>query len=242
MKKQQDPAVAASEAATAGAADTMPAPTQEPTEATAPETDEYSEILSEAKKVIVVGVYPGTGDIVEKIFKDVPEDVTVVYAEATDTERNCLVQLIAEAISDPALPEEFIVVPTGCVPCGGVDLDAMRLSTVYVDRNGNKKYDNGLPMVIRKSDALEVFDELETLCDDSTDPAVVSETFAKIYVQRHRPRPTAVSFLHGNYVTPANRANPCEHRVIEALLQKKFITSNFEGFKAIIPVLEKSLK
>lgn len=243
MKKEQTTAAAvAPDTAAAAAVETVPAPTAsiQATEETDQEPDEYSEELAKAKTVIVVGIYPGAADIVEKIYKNVPEDVTVVFTESSDTNLGSFLQLVTEALADPAIPEEFIAVPCGCVPCGGVDLDAMRLTTVYVNKNGKKKYDSGLPMVIRKSSAIEVLEKLEVLYDDSTRPDVLSEAFAEMYVKEHRPRPTVVSFLHGNYVTPVNRANPCEHVVIEALVQKKFITSNPEGFKAIIPVLEQT--
>lgn len=241
-KEKKTATVAAEEAAAAAAVETaaVPAATEE---TPAPEQeDTYEGILETAKTVLVVGVYPGAGDLVEKLYKGLPDDVVVVYAESTDTQLGNLVQLVAEALADDAIPEEFIVVPCGCVPCGGVDLDAMRLTTVYIDKQGKKKYDNGLPMVIRKADALEVLEELDILYDDSVAPAVISEAFAEMYIKKHRPRPTVVSFQYGNYVTPVNRANPCEHRVIEALVQKKFITSTPEGFKAIVPVLENSLK
>ena len=244
MKKEQTTAAAVADTAAAAAVETaaVPAASEAATEAAAEaqETDEYAEELAKTKTVVVVGVYPGANNIVEKIFKNLPEDVVAVFAESTDTELGNLLQLVTEALADEAIPEEFIVVPCGCVPCGGVDLDAMRLTTVYIDKNGKKKYDNGLPMVIRKAAAMEVIEKLDQLYDEYTPPARLSEAFAEMYVKEHRPRPTVVSFLHGNYVTPVNRANPCEHVVIEALVQKKFITSNPEGFKAIIPVLEQT--
>ena len=138
MKKEQTPAAAvAPDTAAAAAVETVPAPTAsiQATEENDQERDEYSEELAKAKTVIVVGIYPGAADIVEKIYKNVPEDVTVVFFESSDTNLGSSLQLVTEALADPAIPEEFIAVPCGCVPCGGVDLDAMRPASVYVQEN-----------------------------------------------------------------------------------------------------------
>lgn len=189
------------------------------------------ETMPEIKKTIVAAVYGGHIAIVKKVFESTPEGVDVRFIEVQDD--NCLLEELAIAISDDSIPNEFIFVPAGTIPCGGIDIAALELPTVYEDKSGKKHFDSGLPLVIRKEDALDVIEEVSSLSGD------VSEEFARRYIETLATRPVVVSFCFGNYVTPVRRANPCEHVIIEALARKKFLTSSPEGFDAMVPILYK---
>lgn len=188
-------------------------------------------------RTVVVAVYEGALETMKRFFASVPDGVDVKFIQLQDNETTLLHQL-ALALSDESVPKEFVLVPAGTIPCGGVDMDALVLSTVYEDRAGKRHYDSGLPLFVRKDDALAVMEEVAEINGD----AAASEEFAKRYIEACRPRPVVVSFNFGNYVTPVKRANPCEHVIIEALVRKKFLTSTPEGFRAMVPVLEKTFK
>lgn len=190
------------------------------------------ETMPEIKKTIVVAVYGGHLDIVKKVFESTPEGVDVKFIEVKD--EDCLLEELAIAISDESIPEEFVFVPAGTIPCGGIDMAALELPTVYEDKSGKRHFDSGLPLVIRKEDALDAIEEASSLSNVDA-----SEEFARRYIEALATRPVVVSFCFGNYVTPVRRANPCEHVIIEALARKKFLTSSPEGFDAMVPVLEK---
>lgn len=212
----------------------------EPT-AAAVESPVSAEVLATDTVVIdrtlVVAVYEGALETMKRFFTSVPDGVDVKFIQLQDNETTLLHQL-ALALSDESVPEEFVLVPAGTIPCGGVDMDALMLSTVYEDRAGKLHYDSGLPLFVRKVDALAMMEKVAAINGD----VAASEEFAKRYIDACRPRPVVVSFNFGNYVTPVKRANPCEHVIIEALVRKKFLTSTPEGFRAMVPVLEKTFK
>lgn len=197
------------------------------------------EAAEQPQKTIVVGVYPGTEDLVKKVFAKLPEEIEVIYVESKDATLEHLVNLVAAAVSDPEATEEFILVPCGTIPCDPLDLAALELSTVYVNRLGKKEYDSRLPLVVNTEKAVAILEELEA---QNVAPELLSEEFAERYIKAHRPRPVEVSHYFGNYVTTVRRGDPCENVVIASILQKKFITATEVGFKAIAPLVEEAFK
>ena len=183
---------------------------------------------------IVVAVFEGTLDLVKKAYARLPEWINVKYIELKKNEVDLLSQA-ALAVSDESIPEKFVLVPAGTIPCGDFDLASFLLPTVYEDLSGKRHYNSGLPLLIEKGKALTVMESIASSSD-------ASEEFAHRYIEIFRPRPVVVSFRNGNYVTPVKRANPCENVIIEAILRKKFLTSTPEGFRAMMPVLEKAFK
>ncbi len=188
---------------------------------------------------VVIGVFTGTLQTVKKAFEALAEQVNVVYIESPseDIDISDLTTLSALALSRDDIPDTFVLIPPGTIQCGDPDIASLQLATVYITKAAERQYYSRLPMVMNKQLVMELLQR-----EDITEAENPNEEFSKAVIAYMAERPVEVSFSFGNYITPVLRANPCEHIVIEALLKKKFITSTEEGFKAIIPLLDKAKK
>lgn len=176
------------------------------------------------KKTVVVCVYEGHEEELKAVWekKFDGEFKIVSVSETCD-----LKEVLAELVADTEIKDDFVLVPADTVPCSPVTESELRVPVVYVSGDGEKRYDEKVPLNVSKDTAVEL------LADDSLDsPGVVKAILDK------GTRPLEVGYTFGNYVTPVRRANPCEHIVVEALIRKKFLITSPEGFGAVKHLLK----
>ena len=183
-----------------------------------------------AKKfAILLLAYASTEALAASIWeKHCSKPLKVITASPATTLRS----VAEDAIADNEVADVFVIVPPGCIPCANVDFAELTIYKAQELKSGELIY-NRLPIAFRKSELVSF------LADEKNDLFLEDETFAKAWVTSKEARPMKVSFHYGNYLTPVNRANPCEYRVIEAMATKRFITASEEGWFAIEPFLKK---
>lgn len=174
---------------------------------------------------VVVCAYEGHEALLEEIWrKRYSGKVRFVTVEPG----YALASLIAEMIADEQVADRFVLLQPDTVPCSEISSEELLVPVVYVTAEGEKKYDEKMPLVVDKAKVVPL------VADDT----LSSEDIVRRLLESG-PRPLEVGFSFGNYVTPVRRGNPCEHIVIEALVRKKFIVASLEGFKAISHLLLK---
>lgn len=176
------------------------------------------------QKEVIVCAYEGTEAVVEAVWKKMYNGgfhlVTVSEEVSVDS-------LLVEMIADDTVAERFVLVPANIIPCSPVTKEELMLNYLYITAKGEPQYDARLPLFVEKMVAAE-------LLADSEVPDVLKALKTK-------SRPFDVSFNFGNFITPVLRANPCEHIVLEALVRKRFISANKEGFLAIEELINSTL-
>lgn len=180
------------------------------------------------KTIVVVMAYGGTEAQMERVWKrmtNLPLSVMTVSEE--DGVQNSLAKIVA----DENVAGEFIFVPANIIPCKPVDLDELSVPYVYTTSRGERIYNSRVPMKFNKAFLVDYL--AEAFEDD--------EKFIRAYFDYCRHYPIEVGLNFGNFITPVNRANPCEHSVIEALVRKRFISASADGYKAISSLIEKTL-
>lgn len=183
----------------------------------------------EPRKTVMVLCWPGTEDLMEKIWRKMYAGDGLAFG--TVPENSGTVAELAGIVADETVADRFVLVMPGCVPCCKVTEAELALPVVYVEKSGKRLLDNGLPMMFDKDILVDVLAQAGDKAD--------SETVLEAYNRAAGVRPVEVGMSFGNYVTPVRRAVPCENRVIEALLKKKFLLCSSEGFRAIRNILEK---
>ena len=183
----------------------------------------------EAMKATMVLCWPGTEELMEKIWRKMYSGDGLAFG--TVPENSDTVAELAGIVADETVADRFVLVMPGCVPCCKVTEVELALPVVYVEKSGKRLLDNGLPMMFDKDILVDVLAQAGDKAD--------SETVLEAYNRAAGVRPVEVGMSFGNYVTPVRRAVPCENRVIEALLKKKFLLCSSEGFRAIRNILEK---
>lgn len=179
---------------------------------------------------VVIGAFAGTENLIESIWtKMLPEGVA--HNVKTVQPAQSLRDVIAELAADDNVADEFVYAGPNVVPCAPLSLADLQVSTLYVTKDGNFKYDAPLPRLFKKSHLASVF-----ALGDATDA-----DFVKSYITSCGDRPHWVGYTFGNFITPVNRGDPCENVVIEAILRKRFISATAEGFGAIGSLLRKAL-
>lgn len=182
----------------------------------------------EIMKTVTVLCWPGTEELVEKIWRKYSPGLLASFLtvpEGADT-----AAVLADMVADETVPDKFVLVMPGCVPCCRINAE-LGVPVVYVEKSGKRIYDHGLPMEFDKDILVDVLAQAGDKAD--------SETVLEAYNRAAGVRPVEVGMSFGNYVTPVRRSVPCENKVIEALLRKKFLTCSPEGFRAIRNILEK---
>lgn len=237
MKKDnvQTKVEAVQEEAASGAAQAAVETVASVAEVTVPSGDEVlapdtsTSGIAMSMKIVTVLCWPGTEDLVEKIWKKYSPGLLASFRtvpEGADT-----AAVLADMVADETVPDKFVLVMPGCVPCCKVTEAELALPVVYVEKSGKRLLDHGLPMLFDKDILVDVLAQAGDKAD--------SETVLEAYDKAAGVRPVEVGMSFGNYVTPVRRAVPCENRVIEALLKKKFLLCSSEGFSAIRNILEK---
>lgn len=183
----------------------------------------------DVQAAVVVLAYKGTEDQVKRVWEKMAVLPMVVLAYS-DEEK--LQDVLAKIVADESIADDFIFVPANVIPCKPVNLEELSVPYVYTTSRGGRIYNGRVPMAFGKSKLVELL-----AASDAKD----DEEFIRVYYGRYRHYPIEVGFTFGNFITPVTRANPCEHGVMEALVRKRFISANAEGYKAISSLIEKTL-
>lgn len=183
----------------------------------------------EPRKTVMVLCWPGTEDLMEKIWRKMYAGDGLAFG--TIPENSGTVAELAGIVADETVADRFVLVTPGCVPCSRVTDAELNLPVIYVEKSGKRLHDHGLPMAFEKDILVDVLAQAGDQAD--------SETVLEAYNKAAGVRPVEVGMSFGNYVTPVRRAVPCENKVVEALLRKKFLTCSPEGFNAVRHILEK---
>lgn len=184
----------------------------------------------EASVSLVICAYPGTEDVMDKIWEKMCPDVAVRKV-VTVSDDKPLQELLSELVADNGISDRFILVPANCVPCAHVSFEELHLPLVFRNAKGELHYRYRLPVPVSK----EILVEILGNADAADDEAVMEKYISSI------GRPVVASFKEGNIVTPVLRGTPCENVVMEAILRKKYIVANPVGFAAIQTLLVKAL-
>ena len=193
--------------------------------------------VKKTPETIVIGVFRGFLDTVKEIFPiaNHPELMNYIFLEESEGDDfSKLDELAAATLLRDDIPESFTLIPAGTIPCRKLDLAACKVPTVCIRANGEKSYAAGLPVYIESKSKLAAI--LGSI-DDALAPEGYTEKFAKALLP-DGIIPAEVSFHFGNWIAPIISDNPCDHLVIEALLSRKFITTERTNLSHIATILK----
>lgn len=184
-----------------------------------------------------VGIAPVSVRVVVLATEGTEDTARAVWEMALSGEPLCIMtvgrdavlsDVLQDILADNEVADHFVLVPAGCISCASVTFEELHLPVVYVKASGERCPDL-FPMAFDKEDLVQRFS-----ADDFTPDNIVASTLGD-------RRAIEVTFKEGNFVTPVFRGNPCEHIVMEALVRKKYIVANPEGFAAITPLLKNTI-
>lgn len=186
-------------------------------------------LAASEKAGIVIGAWPGTEDLMRSVWgKMIPSGK--LFRVITIQEGKSLQDELAELVAEESVADEFVYAAPNLIPCSKLSMEDLRMSLAYVFADGKTDFTTPLPGLYVKDALINLFASVQGKDDNE---------FLAAYAARFRSRPVAAGFTFGNIVTPVNRGDPCENRVIEAMLRKKFITANAVGFAAIASLVKK---
>lgn len=189
---------------------------------------------------VVVMCHKGTLDLMRRIWEQRLKNVEIIFIENDSDQEMTLMDQIGRALSDPRITPGFILAPANLIPCSEITLDDLMIPVVYVTKGGLRTYNATVPMYFEVEKVLAL---IEAMGDPKPSELLIyDEAFAKAYVSMNRTRAIEVGMSFGNFISPVTRGTPCGNKVIEALMRKKFISTNSVGFSAITSELEMSLK
>lgn len=179
---------------------------------------------------LVLLAHPGTGAIVERIWKKFcPGAVLVIPYVGSES----LVSVLENLVADVNVDRNFVLIPANLVPLCPVSWEELQLLRVYVNGDGSKIFWGRVPVRFDK-DALADFLPDNAELDGEALVQKYQETFI-------RTRAEAVGHTFGNYIFNVLRGTPCEHLVIEGILSRRFCYANVTGWDAIENLLTKAL-
>lgn len=216
-------------------------PIEQPAEQAAQEQEEQLAEQAAPKHTIVVCAYPGTEEKVAALWKKALGDreflvITAGPAISGETPIETIAEEItslAEAvIADDRVADEFVLVAPNTFPTHKLYAEDLATPVVYVDAKGKRTFAHRLPQIHSKEILTTLLAEKEFW-----NP----EEFAKRAMLASGRFPIEVGMSFGNYVTNVLRSAPCENKIIEALIRKKFISCNPDGWKGIARLVDKFL-
>lgn len=178
---------------------------------------------------VVIAAFPGTELKLQAVWAKFIGDYPFKVIPSDDT-----MMAVASAVADDSVEDNFVFVPANTFPCKHINRGELWLPVVYVSKDGKKTYGHSLPMQFNKAKAVELLTDVDF---DEKDP----EMFFKKASAAWTPVPVEVGMAFGNFVTPVLRGAPCEHKVIEAMVRKKYITTSAVGWKAIEHLIDQFL-
>ena len=205
-----------------------PAAEEAPSEE-APAEDAPAEEAKEKEEIsVIVLAHPGTELLVKRIWEKHFQGTVNVLSFSG--EEILLQQLLEEVMVSPEFGQKVVIVPANLVPVTSVSLADILVARVDVDKD-KSRYWGRVPVTFDKEVLVDFLPENEELPEDD---------FVKKYLKETGVRPIEVSHSFGNFYSKVLRGNPCENFVIEAIIKKRFIYANPEGWTAITGLLEKT--
>lgn len=195
-------------------------------EATAVSTDEQVVPVPEPVNLVVCA-FPGTEELMDEVWH---QNCDTPFAVKTIEDMD-IRTILESCIADGGIADNFVLIPANTIPCSMVSFPELMMPVVYIDNRNEEHYNHSLPMFFEKEKLVEYLGANDT----------TGELFIKTYVERFRNRPIRVGYQFGNYVTPVLRPNPCENKVLEAFVKRKFVTANPLGFAAIEHIIRSTL-
>lgn len=233
---------AAEQAAELNEVQTAEAQAQEqPAEQAAQEQEEQPAEQAVPKYDIIVCAYPGTEDKMAALWKRALGDKEFLIVTAgpavsgetpVETVAEELTSLAEALIADNRVADDFVLVAPNTFPTHKLSPADIATPVVYVDNKGNRTFAHKLPQIHSKEILADLLAEKEFWSP---------EEFAKRAVLASDRFPIEVGMSFGNYVTNVLRATPCESKVIEALIKKKFISCSPDGWNGIAGIVDKFL-
>lgn len=223
------------------AAEAQPQTIEQPAEKAAETVEQPAEKAATPKYDIVVCAYPGTEDKMAALWKRALGDKEFLIVTAgpavsgetpVETVAEELPSLAEALIADNRVADEFALVAPNTFPTHRLSSADIATPVVYVDAKDNRTYAHRLPQIHSKEILTTLLAEKEFW-----NP----EEFAKEAMLASGRFPIEVGMSFGNYVTNVLRATPCENKVIEAFVKKKFISCNPDGWRGIQGVVDKFL-
>lgn len=215
---------------------------EQPAEQEAQAQNQEQPAKREAPKYdIVVCAYPGTEEKMAALWKKALGDKEFLVILAgpavsgetpVETVAEEITSLAEALIADNRVADDFVLVAPNTFPTHKLTPADIATPVVYVDNKGERKFAHRLPQIYSKDILTELLAEKEFW-----NP----EEFAKRAVLASGLFPIEVGMSFGNYVTNVFRSAPCEHKVIEAFITKKFISCNPDGWNGITGIVDKFL-
>ena len=233
----------AAEQEQASAAEAQTQPQEQPAEQEAQNQEQEEQPAKKAapKYDIVICAYPGTEEKMSALWKKAlgnKEFLVILAGPAVsgetpvETVAEELTSLAEALIADNRVADDFVLVAPNTFPTHKLTPADIATPVVYVDNKGERKFAHRLPQIYSKDILTELLAEKEFW-----NP----EEFAKRAVLASGLFPIEVGMSFGNYVTNVFRSAPCEHKVIEAFITKKFISCNPDGWNGITGIVDKFL-
>lgn len=216
-------------------------PQEQPVEQEAQEQEEQPAEQAVPKYDIVVCAYPGTEEKMAALWKKAlgsKEFLIITAGPAVsgetpiETVAEEITSLAEALIADNRVADDFVLVAPNTFPTHKLGPEDIATPVVYVDAKGNRTFAHRLPQIHSKEILTALLAEKEFW-----NP----EEFARREMLASGRFPIEVGMSSGNFVTNVFRSAPCEHKVIEALIKKKFISCNPDGWNGITGIVDKFL-
>ncbi|MBQ3712095.1 MAG: hypothetical protein II891_06840 [Bacteroidales bacterium] len=179
---------------------------------------------------VIVLAYEGTEDLMRALWEkrfsgtvmilSVPEDYSVM-------------EVLLDIVTDAAIGEDFVLVQANTVPLGPTSVETILFPAVYVSAgNGDVKYSSRVPVRLSKERVVEYLSGLKETSDFDTEKCIRDCT-----VPNGRPLKVSHASPDG-YFFQVLSGSPCRHKVIEALLSRRFLGCSLTGWNAISDLLQ----
>lgn len=200
------------------------------------DASEGTNLQSETEAVPVFGICEtlpivvcGSSEALPLLVKAWRQNASPAKILPRDTGSGSFSDLVVSLMGDDDLPDSFILVPANCFPTHRVNLADLTTYRVRVFRDGRRRYDTRLPVLL---EATAILATLELLKD--ADTFTEEEFFEKYGKIAHAGElPQEVGLHIGNTVAYVTRMPRCMAAFTDALRQKQFICTTAEGFDPI---------
>lgn len=164
--------------------------------------------------------------LLEKGWNRVAEPANIICMGVDNTPFD---RIMASIMADERVPDKFVFVPANCFPTHNVTLGDLITPRVRVLTDGTQTPLTRLPMLLESDFILQTLEALKS------EKEVTEEMFFETYNKVAYPKVLIeqITMSSGNLVGYVTNPNPCMAKVAEALIRKKFICTNAEGFTPI---------
>lgn len=181
---------------------------------------------------VVVLAYNGTEPLLRALWE---KSYTGAFKIMSVPDNYGLLEVLTSILVDTEVAEEFVLVQANTFPLVKMNFTELSIPAVYVTQNGNEQYNSRVPTLLSKERLAEALSALERESDFNPERTMKACAILP-------DRPLAVSHTFGNYIFQVITGSPCEHRVIEGLIRRRFMGTTVAGWNAIRRLLIDFLK